>query len=162
MTADQKKLQFIFNLRNAGVTSTKVLSAMEKISRTHFIHNSFKKFALEDTTLPIDCGQTATKPSILGIMVQALEVTERCKVLEIGTGSGYQTAILAALGRRIYSVERCQKLSIFAKKTIEELSISNVVVICADGISGMSEQEPFDRIILSAAVEDISKTLLNQ
>ena len=162
MSVDQKKLQFIFNLRNAGVTDKNLLTAMEKMSRSHFVQNSFKKFALEDTALPIDCGQITTKPSIIGAMVQALQVTDRCKILEIGTGSGYQTSILAMLGRRVYSVERYQKLAISAQNAIGELSISNVVIICADGASGLRDQEPFDRIILSAALEDVSKFLLDQ
>ena len=162
MVFDQKKLQFIFNLRTANVTDEKLLSAMEKIPRNHFIKNTFKKFALEDIALPIDCGQTTTQPSTIGIMIQALHITSRCKILEIGTGSGYQTSILSKLGRRVYSVERFQKLALFARKTIEELSLPNVIVICGDGTLGLEEQKPFDRIIVSAALDDIPNVLLSQ
>jgi len=162
MNLDQKKLEFIFNLRSANVTDRKLLGIMEKIPRNHFISNSFKKFALEDTGLPIDCGQTATQPSIIGIMIQALEITPRCKILEIGTGSGYQTSILAKLGRRIYSVEHFQKLANLARDAIKDLSITNVTVICEDGTTGLDEQEPFDKIIVSAAFDDIPGLMLRQ
>ena len=162
MKLNQKKLEFIFNLRRANVTDTKLLDVMEKIPRSHFIGNSFKKFALEDTGLPINCGQTATQPSVIGIMIQALEITPRCKILEIGTGSGYQTSILAKLGRRIYSVERFQKLSALARDAIKGLSITNVTLVCEDGTGGLDEQKPFDKIIVSAAVDDIPNVLLCQ
>ena len=116
----KKKFQFIFNLRTAGVTNTKVLTAMEQISRDKFIGHTFQSRAFEDIALPIDCGQIITKPTIIGIMIQAIGATARSKILEIGTGSGYQTAILSQLGRRVYSVERYQKLAIAAKQLIEE------------------------------------------
>ena len=162
MNINHKKLQFIFNLRSANVTDRRLLTIMEQIPRDHFIRNAFQQFIFEDTALPINCGQTSTQPSIIGIMIQALEVTPRCKILEIGTGSGYQTSILAKMGRRVYSLERFQKLSLSARKALEELSFSNVSVICADGTAGLSEQKPFDKIIISAAMDDIPKHLLNQ
>jgi protein-L-isoaspartate(D-aspartate) O-methyltransferase len=95
-------------------------------------------------------------------MCQALCITRRSKVLEIGTGSGYQTAVLARLGRRVYSIERYKKLSEAARRTIESLSIANVTILCNDGTAGLMEQAPFDRIMVSAAVEDIPQILLNQ
>ena len=162
MVFNQKKFQFIFNLRAAGVTDSKVLTAMESVLRGHFIGQTFQPHALEDIALPIECGQTITQPSIIGIMSQALNVTSRSKILEIGTGSGYQTAILAQLGRRVYTLERYQKLAITAKLLIEELSIANVTILCKDGTLGLAEQAPFDRIIVSAAMEDIPQVLLNQ
>ena len=162
MTVDQKKFQFIFNLRSAGVTNSEVLTAMENISRENFIGQTFQDYAFDDIALPIDCGQTITQPSIIGIMAQALRTTSRCKILEIGTGSGYQTAILSQLGRRIYSIERHQKLAKAAKLSIAKLSIANVSILCEDGTAGLVEQAPFDRIILSAAVDDIPRLLLSQ
>jgi protein-L-isoaspartate(D-aspartate) O-methyltransferase len=162
MILEQTKLKFIFNLRNANVTDKTVLNIMEEVSRDHFIRNSFNSYALEDISLPIECGQTTTQPSIIGLMVQALEVTARCKILEIGTGSGYQTAILAKLGRRVYSIERFKKLTNLARQAITELSLANVTIIYGDGTMGLPEQAPFDRIILSASVEDIPSTLLQQ
>ncbi len=162
MTINQKKLQFIFNLRSANVIDSTLLSVMEQIPRCHFISDSFKNYVFEDTAIPIDCGQTTTQPSIIGLMIQALEITPRCKILEVGTGSGYQTSILASLGRRIYSLERCRKLAIRAKTSIESLSIFNVTVIFSDGLLGLKKQEPFDRIILSAAVDDVPNPLMRQ
>ena len=162
MTINDKKLQFIFNLRSANVIAGELLSVMEKIPRDHFISDSFKNYVLEDTAIPIECGQTTTQPSIIGLMIQALEITSRCKILEIGTGSGYQTAILASMARRVYSIERNQKLALSARKALESLSIFNVTVVFADGSVGFKEQEPFDKIIVSAAFEDIPDLLINQ
>lgn len=159
---NQKKFQFIFNLRNAGVTDIKVLSVMENILRSQFIGHTFRTHAFDDIALPIACGQTTTQPSIIGIMTQALRITPRSKILEIGTGSGYQTAILSQLGRRVYTVERYQQLAMTAKLVFEELSIANVTILCNDGTKGLEEQAPFDRIIVSAAVEDIPQILLTQ
>lgn len=162
MTIDQKKLQFIFNLRQANIIDEKLLTIMETIPRDHFINNSFADFVFDDSALPIECGQIATQPSIIGLMVQALQVTPRCKILEVGTGSGYQTAILAKLGRRVYSIERHRKLSILAREKISGLSLSNYTVICGDGTMGLKEQQPFDRIIISGALEDIPNPLMKQ
>ncbi len=162
MTINHKKLQFIFNLRSANVIDTEVLSVMEKIPRDHFIGDSFKNYVLEDIAIPIDCGQTTTQPSIIGLMVQALKITSKCKILEIGTGSGYQTAILASLARRVYSIERNHKLALSARKALENLSIFNVTVIFGDGLLGFKKQEPFDKIIVSAAFDDIPDLLMNQ
>jgi protein-L-isoaspartate(D-aspartate) O-methyltransferase len=159
---NQKKFQFIFNLRSSGVTNKNLLTAMEDIPRDSFLSQTFQSHAFEDIAIPIDCGQTTTQPSIIGIMCQALCITRRSKVLEIGTGSGYQTAILARLGRRVYSIERYKKLSDAARKTIESLSIANVTILCNDGTAGLVEQAPFDRIMVSAAVDDIPQILLDQ
>ena len=162
MIFNQKKFQFIFNLRSSGVTNKNLLTAMENIPRDSFLSQTFQSHAFEDIAIPIDCGQTTTQPSIIGIMCQALCINRRSKVLEIGTGSGYQTAVLARLGRRVYSIERYKKLSEAAIKTIESLSIANVTILCNDGTAGLVEQAPFDRIMVSAAVEDIPQILLDQ
>ena len=162
MILNQKKLEFIFNLRNANVTDKRLLTVMESTPREHFINNSFKNLVLEDIALPIECGQTTSQPSIIATMVQALQVNHRCKILEIGTGSGYQTSILAKLGRRIYTIERNNRLLRLAETAIANLSISNVTLIYGDGTIGLLEQAPFDRIIVSAALEDIPKSLLDQ
>ena len=162
MTIDHKKFEFIFNLRTSGVTDSMILNAMEHIPRDHFVGKMFKAHAFSDTALPIDCGQTITQPSIIGIMTQALRIDRRSKILEIGTGSGYQTSILAKLGRRIYSIERFKKLAETAKRSIEELGIANVTILCEDGALGLLDQAPFDRIIVCAAVEDVPSSLLNQ
>ena len=117
---------------------------------------------MEDIPLPIECGQTISQPSLVAFMIQQLEIPYRSKVLEIGTGSGYQTAILSRLSSRVYSIERYKKLVDMAKIRLAKLDISNVIILLKDGFFGYSLQAPFDRIILTAAVEEIPKLLLNQ
>jgi protein-L-isoaspartate(D-aspartate) O-methyltransferase len=113
--------------------------------------------------LPIACGQTISAPSVVGVMTQALNVTARCKVLEVGAGSGYQTAILARLARRVYAVERHRPLARAARALIErELDLPNVTIMAADGALGLPDQAPFDRILLAAAAEDVPSLLLDQ
>ena len=101
---DEKKMQFILSVRSKGVVDDNVLKAIESLNREHFLKGVFAQRAYEDTPLPIECGQTISKPSVVGIMTQALKITTRDKILEIGTGSGYQTAILSKLARRVYSI----------------------------------------------------------
>ena len=155
-------MQFLFALRKRGVTDARVLAAMEKVDRGRFIEGHFEDRAYHDLPLPIACGQTISQPSVVGLMTQALEVTKRCKVLEVGTGSGYQAAILAHLARRVYSTERHRGLAQSAKQVLAGLDLSNVTVIAKDGTSGLPEQSPFDRILLTAAAEDPPAPLLAQ
>jgi protein-L-isoaspartate(D-aspartate) O-methyltransferase len=155
-------MQFVFALRSHGVVNPDVLRAMESIRRSEFLEGIFRERAYEDTPLPIACGQTISQPSIVGLMTQALEVTRRCKVLEIGTGSGYQAAVLAKLARRVYTVERHRRLALTARALFERQEIGNITVILGDGSLGLPEQAPFDRILVTAAAEDPPRTLLNQ
>jgi protein-L-isoaspartate(D-aspartate) O-methyltransferase len=155
-------MQFVFALRSHGVTNPDVLRAMESIRRSDFLEGIFRERAYEDTPLPIACGQTISQPSIVGLMTQALEVTRRCKVLEIGTGSGYQAAVLAKLARRVYTVERHRRLALTARALFERQEIGNITVILRDGSLGLPEQAPFDRILVTAAAEDPPRTLLDQ
>ncbi|PJN94029.1 protein-L-isoaspartate O-methyltransferase [Amaricoccus sp. HAR-UPW-R2A-40] len=155
-------MQFVFALRSHGVTNPDVLRAMESIRRSEFLEGIFRERAYEDTPLPIACGQTISQPSVVGLMTQALEVTRRCKVLEIGTGSGYQAAVLAKLARRVYTVERHRRLALTARALFERQEIGNITVILGDGSLGLPEQAPFDRILVTAAAEDPPRTLLNQ
>ena len=104
------KMQFLYALRSKGVTDARVLNAMEQIDRAAFVKGTFADRAYEDMPLPIACGQTISQPSVVGLMTQALQVTDRDKVLEIGTGSGYQAAILSKLARRVYTVDRYRSL----------------------------------------------------
>ena len=152
----------MLKLRQIGVSNPKVLDCIETIDRSHFLSQSFLNRCLEDIALPIDCGQTISQPSLVAFMTQQLEIPRRSKVLEIGTGSGYQTAILARLSSRVYSIERYQKLVDLAKKRLENLNISNVIILLQDGYFGYAPQAPFDRIILTAAVEEIPKLVVNQ
>ena len=161
-TAEQK-MQFLFALRSKGVTDARVLTAMEKVDRSAFVRTGlFTDRSYEDMPLPISCGQTISQPSVVGLMTQALNVQPRDKVLEVGTGSGYQAAILSHLARRVYTVERHRRLVIDAQKQFERLGLTNVTVIRADGSHGLPEQAPFDRILVTAAAEDPPGPLLAQ
>ena len=159
---DEEKMQFVLSIRSKGVVDTKVLKALESLNREHFLKGVFAQRAYEDTPLPIDCGQTISKPSVVGIMTQALKITTRDKILEIGTGSGYQTAILSKLARRVYSVERFKPLYDEARQIFKKLNLNNITPIWGDGSQGIVEQQPFDRIIVTAAAEDPPPILLNQ
>jgi protein-L-isoaspartate(D-aspartate) O-methyltransferase len=158
----ETKMQFLFALRSKGVTDTKVLSAMENIDRGPFVRGIFSERAYEDMPLPIACGQTISQPSVVGIMTQALQVNSRDKVLEVGTGSGYQAAILAKLARRVYTVERHQRLVREARAVFDEMALVNITAMTADGSHGLPDQAPFDRIIVTAAAEDPPGPLLAQ
>ncbi len=163
MTSDaERKMQFLFALRSKGVTDKRVLEAMEKIDRGPFVRGLFAERAYDDTPLPIACGQTISQPSIVGLMTQALDLHPRDKVLEIGTGSGYQAAVLSQLARRVYTVDRFRRLVQQAKAIFEELNLTNITAFTADGSRGFDEQAPFDRIIITAAAEDPPGPLLAQ
>lgn len=163
MTDDaERKMQFLFALRSRGVTDTAVLTAMENIDRGPFIRGLFANRAYEDTPLPIACGQTISQPSVVGLMTQALEVNSRDKVLEVGTGSGYQAAILSQLARRIYTVDRHRRLVREAREIFDTMELSNITAFTADGSFGLPDQAPFDKIIVTAAAEDPPGPLLAQ
>lgn len=155
-------MQFLFNLRSQGMTDTRVLNAMEKVDRGQYIRGTFSARAYEDTPLPIACGQTISQPSIVALMTEALDVQPRDKVLEIGTGSGYQAAILSHLARRVYTVDRHRKLVRAARAIFEAENIANITAFTADGSRGLEQLAPFDRIILTAASEDPPGPLLAQ
>ncbi len=158
----EAKMQFLFALRSKGVTDKSVLSAMERIDRQAFIQGYFNDRAYEDMPLPIACGQTISQPSVVGIMTQALQIGPRDKVLEVGTGSGYQAAILALLARRVYTVDRHKRLVQTASKVFEQMELNNITAFTADGSFGLPDQAPFDRIIVTAAAEDPPGPLLAQ
>ncbi len=158
----QRKMQFLFALRSRGVTDKRVLTAMEKIDRGPFVRGHFATRAYEDTPLPIACGQTISQPSVVGLMTQALHVSQRDKVLEVGTGSGYQAAILSQLARRVYTVDRHKRLVVEANAIFQSLDLTNITAFTADGSFGLPEQAPFDRILVTAAAEDPPGPLLAQ
>ena len=156
------KMQFLFSLRKAGIVDKQVLDAMERVDRKNFVNGIFSEKAYDDTPLPIACGQTISQPTVVGLMTQALEVKSRDKVLEVGTGSGYQAAILSLLARRVYTVERYSLLGNNATKVFQNLNISNITTILSDGGFGLERQAPFDRIIVTAASDDPPASLLSQ
>jgi protein-L-isoaspartate(D-aspartate) O-methyltransferase len=155
-------MQFLFALRKRGVTDARVLEAMEQVDRGRFVTGLFADRAYEDMPLPISCGQTISQPSVVGLMTQALDVRPRDTVLEIGTGSGYQAAILSKLARRVYTVERHRRLVSETGKLFADLGLTNITAMLSDGSFGLPEQAPFDRIIVTAAAEDPPGPLLAQ
>ena len=159
---NESKALLMLKLRQNGVSNPEVLKSIETIDRSSFISKSFLNRSLEDIPLPIECGQTISQPSLVAFMIQQLEIPYRSKVLEIGTGSGYQTAILSRLSSRVYSIERYKRLVDMAKIRLANLNISNVIILLMDGFFGYSLQAPFDRIILTAAVEEIPNLLISQ
>ena len=163
MTDDaERKMAFLYALRSRGVTDGRVLTAMEKIDRGAFVKGVFADRAYEDMPLPIACGQTISQPSVVGLMTQALQVSARDKVLEIGTGSGYQAAVLSQLARRVYTVDRHRRLVAQACEVFDRCSLTNITALTADGSRGYPEQAPFDRILVTAAAEDPPGPLLAQ
>ena len=158
----ERKMRFLFALRTRGVTDSRVLTAMEKIDRGLFVRGIFADRAYEDMPLPIACGQTISQPSVVGLMTQALQVNPRDTVLEVGTGSGYQAAILSQLARRVYTVDRYRRLVREAGELFHQLDLVNITAITADGSHGLPDQAPFDRILVTAAAEDPPGPLLEQ
>ncbi|WP_409020732.1 protein-L-isoaspartate(D-aspartate) O-methyltransferase [Brevundimonas vesicularis] len=160
--ADDRAGRLILSLRRQGVTDARVLSAMESIDRSVFVHEKFLDQAWEDQALPIDCAQTISQPFIVGLMTQALDVQPRHRVLEIGTGSGYQCAVLSRLARFVYSVERYKSLLQEAEARLKLLGVENVFTRHGDGGEGWLEQAPFDRIMVTAASPHEPRELLKQ
>jgi protein-L-isoaspartate(D-aspartate) O-methyltransferase len=161
-TPEPRLARLILSLRSSGVTDPKVLGVIEKTPRDLFVPELFQDRSWEDSALPIACGQTISQPFIVGLMTQALRVEPRSRVLEIGTGSGYQTAVLSRLCRFVYSVERYRTLMGEAEARLKQLHVTNVFTRFGDGGEGWPEQAPFDRILVTAAAPDEPKTLLAQ
>ena len=161
-SAAERKMRFLFALRSKGVTDARVLSAMERVDRGQFVRGLFAERAYEDMPLPIACGQTISQPSVVALMTQALNLSPRDTVLEVGTGSGYQAAILAHLARRVYTVDRHRRLVREAQELFRDMGLVNIVAMTADGSYGLPDQAPFDRIIVTAAAEDPPGPLLAQ
>jgi protein-L-isoaspartate(D-aspartate) O-methyltransferase len=159
---DEQLMQLMLSLRQSGVTDRNVLEAMEKTPRDVFVERAFRERAFEDRALPISCGQTISQPAVVAMMIEALSLTPRCKVLEVGAGSGYVCAILARLARRVYGIERHRPLALEARERIARLGLANVTIRAGDGTRGWPEQAPFDRMLVSAAAEDAPATLLEQ
>ena len=157
---DVRKIRLILELRESGISDSKVLSAIEQIPREKFISKTFQMQAYENIALPISKDQTISQPLIVALMTQALDLKKSSKVLEIGTGSGYQTSILSLLSRRVYTIERIQSLLINAEIRFQKLKLTNIVTKYGDGNLGWKEQIPFDRIIYTAATNTISKKII--
>lgn len=162
MELEESKIRLIMELRREGISDSSVLGAIERAPRELFIPTPIKTFAYDNRALPIGAGQTISQPFIVAFMTEALRLDDRCKVLEIGTGSGYQTSILAKLARRVYSIERHKSLSDEAAERFRALDLHTISIRVGDGSKGWPEQAPFDRILVTAASDDIPETLLEQ
>ena len=161
-TPETRLARLILSLRKQGVSDPKVLAAIESTPRDMFTPDLFQERAWEDQALPIACGQTISQPFIVGLMTQALKIEPRSRVLEIGTGSGYQTTVLSKLSRLVYTVERYRTLMQEAEARFKALGLTNVITKFGDGGLGWPEQAPFDRILVTAAAPDEPKALLSQ
>jgi protein-L-isoaspartate(D-aspartate) O-methyltransferase len=159
---ETRRAKLVLGLRSGGVTDAAVLRAIEDTPRHLFVPELFQARAWEDSALPIACGQTISQPQIVGLMTQALQLQQRFRVLEIGTGSGYQTVVLAKIARYVYTVERYRTLLSDAEKRIKALGLLNVISRFGDGSEGWPEQAPFDRILVTAAAPEEPVRLLAQ
>ncbi len=163
MSVDHNKIELIMRLRAEGVRDTRVLEAIEKVPRELFLPVHLKNQAYADHALPIECGQTISQPFLVGLMTHHLNVTERTKVLEVGTGSGYQTAILSHLCRRVYTIERFHSLSRKADARFQKLQRRNITTMTGDGTKGWPAQAPFGRILVTAATQGkVPQALIEQ
>jgi len=162
MVSAKDQIELIMQLRRRGIRDAKVLRAIERVPRELFVDDAFTDHAYQDIALPIECGQTISQPYVVAFMTEKLELDDRHKVLEIGTGSGYQAAVLSYLCRRVYSVERWRELQKLADRRLADLGITNVTTIIGDGWLGWPPQAPFDRIIVTAAALDAPAALLDQ
>ncbi len=157
-----RRIRLVMQLRRSGIRDTRVLSAIESIPREEFVEEAFHDQAYVDTALPIACGQTISQPTIVAWMTSMLEVQARHTVLEIGTGCGYQTAILAQLARRVYTIERHRPLMAMAEPRLQALGFTNVVTRVGNGWKGWKESAPFDRILVAAAPPEVPEALIEQ
>jgi protein-L-isoaspartate(D-aspartate) O-methyltransferase len=155
-------MEFLLTLRRRGISDQAVLRAMDEVPREYFVETTFVTSAYADQALPIACGQTISQPYVVAYMTEQLEVGASHRVLEIGTGSGYQAAVLSRLAREVVSVERYRTLADEARDRLKALGYDNVEVIAGDGFAGVPERAPFDRIIVTAAAETVPDALMSQ
>ena len=156
------RIRLVMKLRTSGISDTNVLSAIENTPRELFVEEAFRDHAYDDTALPIASGQTISQPTVVAWMTMALELTPRQRVLEIGTGSGYQAAILSRLARRVYTIERHADLLETAEARFKQLKLTNIVTKRGDGSKGWKEAAPFERIIVTAAAPEVPAALIDQ
>ncbi len=159
---EENKIKLIMELRRSGISDQAVLNAIEAIPREFFVPESFRAKAYDNVALPIIRGQSISQPYIVAFMTQELQLSNRMKVLEIGTGSGYQAAVLAHIAKRVFTVERYRSLLKTARERFETLRIHNITTLLGDGHKGWPEQAPFERIMVTAAAPEIPSTLADQ
>jgi protein-L-isoaspartate(D-aspartate) O-methyltransferase len=156
------RMQFLLTLRRRGIGDAAVLRAMDEVPREYFVDNQFIEAAYADRALPIACGQTISQPYVVAFMTEQLGLLPHHRVLEIGTGSGYQAAVLSRLAREVVTVERYRTLAEAARARLVTLGYRNVEVVAGDGLAGAPDRAPFDRIIVTAATETMPQPLVEQ
>jgi protein-L-isoaspartate(D-aspartate) O-methyltransferase len=157
-----ERMEFLLALRQRGIVDQNVLRAMDEVPREHFVDPPLAASAYADQALPIACGQTISQPYVVAYMTEQLAVGPSHRVLEVGTGSGYQAAVLSRLAREVISVERYRTLADVARGRLATLGYRNVDVVLGDGLVGLPARAPFDRIIVTAAAEEIPQALTAQ
>ena len=162
MQVDPRQVRLVMELRQAGIRDTDVLAALERTPRDRFVPASFQEEAYENTALPIECGQTISQPLVVAMMTAALEPGKRLRVLEIGTGSGYQAAILSLLVDRVFSVERIDELARQARRRFRDIGLRNIRARREDGHDGWPSEKPFDAILITAAGAVVPEKLFEQ
>ena len=158
----RKKIDLIIELKKNGISCSKVLKVIEEVDRNLFIDESLKSKSNLNTALPINCGQTISQPLVVALMTQSLDIENSMRILEVGTGSGYQTYILSKLSRFVYTIERFKSLSLKASNLFKKLNVSNIFCRHGDGGHGWKDQAPFERIIVTACAHDIPGNLVDQ
>jgi len=159
---DDDHMEFLLTLRRRGIADQAVLRAMDEVPREQFVEVSFAESAYADRALPIACGQTISQPYVVAYMTEQLGVRPHHRVLEVGTGSGYQAAVLSRLAREVVSIERYRTLAEQARERLRSLGYDNVTVVAGDGFAGVPGRAPYDRIMVTAAAETLPQTLLDQ
>ena len=155
-------MEFQLVLRRRGISDQAVLRAMDEVPREHFVTADYAESAYADQALPIACGQTISQPYVVAYMTEQLELRPAHRVLEIGTGSGYQAAVLSRIAREVVSVERFRTLADTARDRLKTLGFSNLTIVTGDGFAGAPDRAPFDRIMVTAAAEEIPEALVAQ
>ncbi len=159
---DVSRMEFLLTMRKRGIADPAVLRALDEVPRERFVEPDFIDTAYSDQALPIACGQTISQPYVVAYMTEQLEVRPHHRVLEVGTGSGYQAAVLSRLAREVVTIERYRTLAEQARERLRALGYDNVDVVVGDGLDGAPERAPYDRIIVTAAAETVPQTLIDQ
>jgi len=159
---DVGRMEFLLTLRKRGITDQAVLRAMEEVPRSEFVQPDYANLAYSDHALPIACGQTISQPYVVAYMTEQLGLKREHRILEVGTGSGYQAAVLSRLAREVVSIERFRTLADTARERLRRLGYNNVEVVVGDGFVGVPEKAPYDRIVVTAAAEKLPQALVDQ
>jgi protein-L-isoaspartate(D-aspartate) O-methyltransferase len=158
----EEHMEFLLTLRRRGIADQAVLRAMDEVPRGCFVEPAFADRAYADQALPIECGQTISQPYVVAYMTEQLALRPHHRVLEVGTGSGYQAAVLSRLAREVVSIERYRTLAEQARARLKALGYDNVEIVVGDGFAGVPAKAPYDRIVVTAAAEHLPQTLIDQ